>query len=74
MEAEAVGFNRRNSDVGVNSISNHFVMEKTMGTVTAIEKVDQIRRELREYDLSRSECPVCRFRFQLGLEPSPSPN
>jgi hypothetical protein len=31
-----------------------------MGTVTAIERAEQIRRELREYDLAHSKCPVDR--------------
>src|SRR5215469_4414756 len=31
-----------------------------MGTVTAIEQAEQIRRELREYELAHSKCPVDR--------------
>src|SRR5215831_11582846 len=35
-----------------------------MGTVTAIEQVEQIRRELRELDLKNSPCPVDRRRAE----------
>jgi hypothetical protein len=33
-----------------------------MGTVTAIEEVNRIKRELAEFDLSQSTCPVDRRR------------
>ena len=39
-----------------------------MGTVTAIEEVDRIRRELAEYDLAHSTCPVDRRRLEKGKE------
>jgi hypothetical protein len=39
-----------------------------MGTVTAIEQVEQIRRELRELDLKNSPCPVDRRRAEKEAE------
>src|SRR5262245_58895365 len=39
-----------------------------MGTVTAIEQVEQIRRELRELDLKNSSCPVDRRRLEKETE------
>jgi hypothetical protein len=39
-----------------------------MGTVTAIEKAEQIRQELREYDLAHSKCPVDRRRAEKEAE------
>jgi syndecan 1/collagen type XXI alpha/collagen type V/XI/XXIV/XXVII alpha len=39
-----------------------------MGTVTAIEQVEQIRRELRELDLKNSSCPVDRRRLEKENE------
>src|SRR5215831_3208158 len=35
-----------------------------MGTVTAIEQCEQIRREVREYDLAHSKCPIDRRRAE----------
>ena len=39
-----------------------------MGTVTAIEEVERIRRELREYELAHSSCPVDRRRAEKQAE------
>jgi hypothetical protein len=39
-----------------------------MGTVTAIEEVDRIRRELRELELKNSPCPVDRRRAEKEAE------
>jgi len=39
-----------------------------MGTVTAIEQCEQIRRELRELELKNSPCPVDRRRAEKEAE------
>jgi hypothetical protein len=39
-----------------------------MGTVTAIEEVNRIKRELAEFYLSQSSCPVDRRRLEKETE------